>query len=283
MRILIRTSKWAIWARRLGSVAVPLVVISVLLHRFRLIGGDLFLAAAALAGTVALVAVVTACIALVRLWQTGDQGWSKALLGMALGLACLLPFAYYGALAAQYPAITDISTEDRSLLPLVFEPGTAAMPAPKMVSAADQDAIFPNVATRTYPLNQAQTFEMVRRQVQDNGWDIRFERAPTLDGAGQINAQIVTLPGWREEAVLRVTGDDQSASVDMRSVSLNAPHDFGSNGTRIEGFLTALDDAVTNLLIENPDINLPIGSEPDANTQPAAEPAEATGTEPAPP
>jgi hypothetical protein len=268
LRILIRTSKLAIWARRLGSVAVPLVVISVLLHRFRLIGGDVFLAAAALAFCVALVAVLTSLAALVRLWHTGDQGWSKALLGLALGILCLLPFAYFGSLALRYPPVTDIATTDRSLLPLVFEPGTADMPPPKVLSAAEQDAIFPNIVTRSYPLNQTQTFELIREQVEDNGWEIRAERAVSLDTVGQINAQIVTWPGWREEVVIRITGDDQSAVVDMRSVSLNAPHDFGSNGIRLESFLTNLDDTITTLLVENPDINLPVPVEPEGEVQP---------------
>lgn len=267
MRILIRTSKWAIWARRLGSVAVPLVVISVLLHRFRLIGSDLFLAAAALAGSVALAAVLASLVALVRLWRSGDQGWSKALLGLALGLLCLLPFAFYGALALRYPPVTDIATADRSLLPLVFEPGTAQMPPPKMLTAAQEAALFPNTVTRSYPLNQEQTFELVRQQVEGNGWEIKAERAPSLDAPGQINAGIVTLAGWREEAVIRVTGDDGNAIVDMRSVSLNAPHDFGSNGQRLESFLTTLDDTITTLLIENPDINLPAPIEPEGEVQ----------------
>lgn len=247
---------------------MPLVVISVLLHRFRLVGGDLFLAAAALAGLVALAAVLTALGALVRLWRTGDQGWSKALQGLALGLLCLLPFVYYGALAMQYPPVTDIGTTDRGLLPLVFEPGTAAMPPPKMLSAADQQVIFPNVATRTYPLGQTLTFGLARQQIEDNGWDIRFEREPGEGIAGQINAQIVTWAGWREEAVVRVTGDRVSATVDMRSVSLNAPHDFGSNGSRIEGFLRALDEAVTSLLLENPDANNPAPAEPEGEIEP---------------
>lgn len=247
---------------------MPLVVISVLLHRFRLVGGELFLAAAALAGLVALAAVLTGLGALVRLWQTGDQGWSKALLGLALGLLCLLPFVYHGALAAQYPAVTDIATTDRALLPLVFEPGTTAMPPPKMLAAADQEIIFPNVATRSYPLGQTQTFGLVRQQIEDYGWDIRFQREPAQGTAGQINAQVVTLAGWREEAVLRVTGDRVSATVDMRSVSLNAPHDFGSNGKRIESFLMALDQAVTTLLLENPDANNPVPAEPEGEVEP---------------
>ena len=50
----------------------------------------------------------------------------------------------------------------------------------------------------------------------------------------------------------------------MRSASLNAQHDFGSNGTRIEEFLTALDEAVTTLLRDNPNANQPIEAEPEA-------------------
>jgi len=265
LRILIRTSKTAIWAHRLGSVAVPLLLISVLLHRLQLIVGDVFLAAAGAAGLVALLAVLVALVALVRLWFSGDQGWGKALQGLLLGALCVAPFGYYTALALHYPPVTDIATTDRGLLPLMFEPGTAAMPPPKLLSAATIATIFPNVASRDYPLGAAQTYEVIKRQVEDNGWDIRLDRAPTPEGGvGQLNAQIMTLPGWREEAVLRVTGDATSAKVDMRSASLNAPHDFGSNGERIELFLTALDDAVTILLRDNPNANQPVEIEPDA-------------------
>lgn len=264
MRILIRTSKWAILARRLGSIAVPLVIISVLLHRFRLITSDLFLVAALLAGLVALLAVCTALIALARLWQTGDQGWGRALAGLVFGTLCLLPFGWYGQLMLAYPAVTDISTIDRGLMPLVFEPGTQAMPPPQMLSAAELAAIFPNVETRTYPLGLVPTFALVETLVAQNGWDVRLRREP--GEVGQVNAQIVTLPGWREEAVIRVTGGPTNSVVDMRSASLNALHDFGSNGERIESFMAALDNAVTTLLRDNPNANQPPDAEPETAT-----------------
>ncbi|UJW85333.1 DUF1499 domain-containing protein [Devosia sp. SL43] len=264
MRILIRTSKWSIWARRLGSVAGPLVIISVALHRFRLITSDLFLVAAAAACIVALAALLVSLIALARLWQTGDQGWSRALTGLVFGLLCLAPFAWYGNLAMRYPAVTDIATIDRGLMPLVFEPGTAAMPPPKLLTTAEMAAVFPNVETRTYPLGQTQTFALVQALVADNGWDIRLLREPTdTFGPAQINAQIMTIPGWREEAVVRVTGTATTSTVDMRSASLNAIHDFGANGLRIEDFLSALDDAVTTLLRDNPNANQPVEVEPE--------------------
>lgn len=275
MRILIRTSKWSIWARRLGSVAVPLVIISVLLHRFRLITSDLFLAAAAAAGIVALAAVFVSMIALARIWQTGDRGWSRALSGLVFGLLCLAPFAWYGSLALRYPPVTDIATTDRGLLPLVFEPGTSAMPPPKLLTTPEIVVVFPNVETRTYPLGQSQTFALVQALVAGNGWDIRMLREPTASfDPAQINAQIMTIPGWREEAVLRITGTATTSVVDMRSASLNALHDFGANGRRIEAFLTALDDAVTTLLRDNPNANQPVEVEPEAVEGEAAPEAE---------
>ena len=263
MRILIRTSKTAIWARRLGSVAVPLVIISVLLHRLRVITSDLFLVVAVAAAIVALLAVLLAVLALARLWQSGDQGWSRALVGLFFGTVCLIPFAWYGNLVLRYPPVTDIATTDRSLMPLMFEPGTSAMPAPKLLPKADIAKVFPNVESRTYPLGQAQTFAVVQALVRDSGWDIRMEREPTgALGPALINAQIMTIPGWREEVVLRIAGTASASVVDMRSASLNALHDFGDNGLRIEQFLTSLDDAVTTLLRDNPNANQPIEADP---------------------
>jgi hypothetical protein len=279
VRILIRTSRWATWARRLGSVAVPLVIISVALHWLRLITSDLFLVAALAAGAVALLAVLTALIALARLWQTGDQGWGRALAGLFLGALSLLPYGWYGGLMLRYPAVTDIATTDRGPMPLVFEPGTQAMPPPKMLSAAEMAATFPNVETRSYPLGLVPTFGLIRSMVAERGWDVRLLREPEPGSdLGQLNAQIVTLPGWREEAVIRVTGGLTNSVVDMRSASLNALHDFGSNGLRIEDFLAALDEGVTTLLRDNPNANQPAEAEPEV--APVGTEAEAGGGSP---
>jgi hypothetical protein len=49
----------------------------------------------------------------------------------------------------------------------------------------------------------------------------------------------------------------------MRSASINAPHDFGSNGTRIERFMVNLDNEVTTLLRDNPNVNQPTTEEDD--------------------
>ncbi len=259
MRILIRTSKWAIWARRLGSVAVPFVIIAVLLHRLGIIPSELFLVVILAGGLLAMLAVLIALIALARLWWTGDKGWGLALAGLFFGLVTLVPYGFYGQLLLRYPPVTDIATADRANMPLLFDPAMANMPTPRMLSAAEMAARFPNVERRTYPLGLVPAFGVVQDLVAGNGWEIGLLREPTPGvDVGQLNARIITLPGWREEVVIRVTGTDTSSVVDMRSASLNALHDFGSNGQRIEGFLQALDDAVTTLLRDNPNANAPL-------------------------
>lgn len=258
MRILIRTSKWAIWARRLASLAVPLVVLPILLHRLGIIRSPEFVAATLVAGGLAGAATLASLIALVRLWYTGDQGWGRAIAGLFLGLFCLLPFAWYGQLALRYPHVTDIATTDRAALPLVFDPDTRAMPPPVLLSATDQAEHFPNVTTRVYPLDVVQLFTLAERLVEGQGWDVRLRREPNgTSDPGRLNARIITLEGWREEVALRIAPTPSGAAVDMRSVSLDAPFDFGSNGNRISDFLVTLDTEITALLRDNPTINQP--------------------------
>ncbi len=264
MRIKIRTSKWAIWARRLGSVAIPLVVLPVLMHREGFIDAAAFLVLILFAGAIAALAVLVSLGALVRLWFSGDQGWARALVGLFLGLVCLAPFGWYGALSLRYPPVNDLATAPRSVLPLIFEPDTAAMPPPRLLLPEQQETVFPNAATRGYPLDVIQIFALVDHLVTANGWEVRRRIEPLNALAeGRINARILTLPGWREEVVLLIRPTAQGGRVDMRSASIGAPVDFGSNGNRISDFLVALDDEVTALLRDNPSINEPAPAEED--------------------
>ena len=264
MRIVIRTSRSAIWARRLSSVALPLLILPVIMHRERLLDSAAFLPVILFAGIVAALTVLVSIFALGRLWHTGDQGWSRALAGLFLGGLCLAPFLWYASRAMTYPPVTDIATIARAELPLVFEPDTAQLPPPKVLTQTEQQRLFPNATTRTYPLDIIQLFALVDRMVQAQGWDVRQRREPIEAGEiGRINARIITIPGWREEAVLRVTEIEGGSAVDMRSASIGAPHDFGSNGSRIARFMVTLDNEVTTLLRDNPNVNQPVAEEDD--------------------
>ena len=259
MRILIRTSKWAIWARRLASFSLPLLVIPVLLHRQRLIESDTFHTMLAVALVVVVTTVLTGLVALIRLWFTGDKGWDRALVALVVGLACLAPFGWASMMAARYPQATDVATADRQRLPLLLDKATSAMSQPVRLSPSTLEIAFPNVKTRTYPLNAQQVYDVALQLIEERGWQVLARNRPaTAESEGRINARVTTLLGWLDDVVVAVAGGEEGAGIDMRSVSLAASHDLGANGRRVEEYLAAFDTQVTELLRDNPNITEPI-------------------------
>lgn len=262
MRILIRTSKWAIWARRFGSLALPLTIIPVFLHREQMITSSDFAVIEAVAAGVAALAVGLALGAFGRLWMTGDQGWSKAGWGLFFGIVCLLPFAYLGYEAVQYPMVNEVTTDVVDPLPLT----SSVRVAPTSPELRDKiEATFPNVRTRSYPIEATEMFSIIEDLVDARGWEVRTRRAPpTALDVGQINAISMSILGWRDEVAIRVAGTAQGSTIDMRSVPLSGFHDFGENGRRIEEFLLALDQKITLTLRDAPQG----ASTPDTETPP---------------
>jgi hypothetical protein len=275
MRILIRTSKWAIWARRLAGFALPLVVLPVFMHRERLIDSAAFHVVEIAAAAVALLGLLVSIAAFIRLWNSGDRGWDRAVFGFIVSLICLAPFAWATFEASRHPLVLDVSTDAQNPLPLVT---AEARPLPSVEALLEVETAFPNVTTRTYPLNAVQMFEIIGQLVLDRGWEIRHRRVPTsVLGLGRINAIATTLLGWRDEVAIRVTGDPTGSTVDMRSVSLAAIHDLGSNGQRIEEFLVALDTEVTLLMRDNPAAVQPLEGVTEEPAEPVEEGAEGGG------
>lgn len=245
MRILIRTSKWAIWSRRFGSFAVPITVLPILLHRERLLESPSFVTIEYIALAVAGLAVFLAIGAYARLWVTGDQGWAKATWGLFFGLLCLAPFGYLGVEVYRYPRISEIDT-DPARPPVLREARPEPNTPAQLAAIASK---FPNAQSRSYPIEATQMFALVREMIEQRGWEERTRRSPqTALDEGQINAIAMSLLGWRDEVAVRVTGDAQGSDVAMRSAPLHQWHDFGENGRRVEEFLLALDQRVTLLL-----------------------------------
>lgn len=250
MRILVRTSKWAVWARRFGALALPLAVIPVLLHRGHLITSDNFVAIETTAMGLAAIAVAMAIVAFVRLWYTGDQGWGRAAVAFIFGVVCLLPAGFFAWQAMRIPASPDVSTDFGAPPVLVsFIESRFIGPAER----ARIEAAYPNARSRTYPIEAPQMFEVVGRLIDSEGWEPRATRAPLgpLD-TGQYNAVVTTLLGFSQEVAVRVAGSADGATVDMRSASLSGFPDFGENGQRVEAFLLELDNQVTLMLRNAP-------------------------------
>lgn len=246
MRILIRTSKWAIWARRFGSLAVPLTVVPVLLHREQFMSSADFAVVESVAAGVAALALILGLSAYVRLWITGDQGWGKATWGLFFAIVCLAPFGYLALQATRYPLVNEVATNFGDPLPL-----SSSIRVVPTGAAMQQliDTTFPNARTRTYPIEATQMFATIEDMADQRGWEVRTRREPpTALDSGQINAISVSIFGFRDEVAIRVSGTPSGSTVDMRSVPLSGFHDFGENGRRVEEFLLALDQQITLML-----------------------------------
>lgn len=251
MRIIIKTSKWAIWARRLGGFALPLLIIPVIMHREAMLETDDFEALLVLGTAIAALALLFGLIAIVTLWFSGDRGWGRAFAGTILGAICLAPAAYAAYEYARYPVVLEMSTDLDNRPDLVAE-----IAADRTDRAALEQAqiAFPNARTRQYQIAAPVLFGLVRDLVQAQGWEIIMIRAPAdAASSGQINANVKTFFGWTDEVALRIEPDVDGVTVAMRSASLtNIHHDLGGNGRRVEAFLIALDNAVTVYLRDMP-------------------------------
>lgn len=254
MRILTRTSRLASWARRFGSFALPLAVIPILLHRNQTINSDTFLAIETLAIIVAAFALLFGLAAYIRLWFTGDMGWGRATSGVIMGGICLTPLIGIAYFSQMYPVTADVATNGGQSLEMVrFEGG-------QRIEALAQDEVvrvFPNAVAREYPVRVNDLFRLVAAEVTNRGWEVLRREPPLLDLVeGQINALEFTWLGFSDEIAVRVVANGESTQLVMRSGSLFGIHDLGKNGRRIESFMLAMDEAVTNILRNAPLTNV---------------------------
>ncbi|MEP7240240.1 MAG: DUF1499 domain-containing protein [Devosia sp.] len=246
MRILVRTSKWAVWSRRLATLALPLVIIPIFLHRSRIIASNDFILVEAVALSVAGIAFIAAIVAFVRLWFTGDQGWGRAVVALLFSLLCLGPVAFLAWETLHYPEAADVTT-DFANPPQLRSFVTARFVTPE--ERARIEAAFPNARSRNYPIAAPQMFDVVSDLIDDRGWELRSKREPqTPLDSGELNALVTTILGFRQEVAIRLVGSPDGATIIMRSASLTNFPDFGENGQRIEAFLLDLDNQVTLML-----------------------------------
>lgn len=250
MRILIRTSRLAIWSRRLAGFAFPVLVLSIALHRGAVMPTDLFETCLLIAFILAGLAVGLGLSAWIRLWYTGDRGWGRASAGIFVGLLTLAPFGYAVYLVLGYPSTADVSTDsiDPPTLIVDYAGTPATLLEPETIASR-----FPHLVTRNYQLDAAIVYELAGQIALRQNWEMERAFPPVAGGEGQFNAIDTTWLGWRDEVAVRVSGVQGGAEVAMRSAS-TAPvwHDLGHNGRRIEAFMLALDAEVTTVLREGP-------------------------------
>ncbi len=106
-----RTSRAALWSRRIALFSFVLFVISGLGHRQGLVETNGFLWILALVAALALGALILVAASFRGIWSRGDGGGRSAALAFVVALAVLTPYGVLAAKSLVYPRLNDISTD----------------------------------------------------------------------------------------------------------------------------------------------------------------------------
>ena len=246
-----RRSRSAAWSARLSRFTVPVLIITVLGHRFDLIDTPSGLALLAACWAGAAMALLLAVNALRAIWRLGLTGMREALTGVLLSVPVLAIPIYFVVLLGQYPRLNDIATD--TIDPPRFEAAatlraTGANPVsyPGEEAARRQIAAYPELRPFRASVSLAEAYDAVHSVVQDRGWRIIAEEPPAEDAtSARIEAVARTLlMGFKDDVVIRIRMQDVGVRVDIRSASRYGLHDFGTNARRIQAFLFALREEI---------------------------------------
>ena len=247
----VRTSRAALWSRRLGSIAVPILLVTLIEHRADLIETAYALVLVGIASALGVAALLLSAYGFHVIWERGFVGAKSASLGVVYGLLALTPAMLGGYAAATHPTLSDISTDwnDPPLyreVAFVRAGSSNGVEPPSVDKIQLQKAVYPDIVTRRFGIGTEQLFNAAKKVVDRNGWKVLQEVVPKEDGdRGRIEAEAHTqVLGAQEDVVIRILADSAGAHLDMRSSSRFGTHDLGQNAERIRRFFAALDAAV---------------------------------------
>jgi uncharacterized protein (DUF1499 family) len=244
-----KTVHEGLWARRMALFFVQLLILTVLLHRF----GSLATPAALNLLTVSIgglvLAIVVALVGIVRIWFGGQTGAGAAFAAIAIALIGLALPLYYLSQFFLLPRLNDVETTPRQ--PMQFSQLAAQRPAdanrivePDLATAEIQEKAYPDLRPMELERSATETFDIVHEAVKRIGWTIVLNEPPG-EQPGRIEATDRTMiMGFTDDALIRVTGDDTRAFIDVRSVSRYGMHDLGANADRIRALFAEVKAAL---------------------------------------
>jgi hypothetical protein len=268
-----QVSRLALLARRLAIFAIPVALLAVIIERAGLLEIIPVLATFGAALALALLAILVAIIALIRIWFDGREGTRNAVVAIFVSLLLLAYPAYLGIKAYQLPMIYDITTDPYD--PPRFEAVARLRTREANPVAYNglatyqlQHAAYPDVDALIVATTPQAAFDAALSVVTKRKWRVVDARAPQAGRRDGLIEAIALSPvmGFRDDVVVRIRAVPNAARIDVRSASRYGWHDFGTNAARVVSLMEDIDDAAT------PD-------KPEQPVRKAQKPAKATGKE----
>lgn len=227
------------WTSRLAFFSVGVLLAAIFLHRVFSMPTPTAIHLAIAAYVVAAFAVLLGLYAAVGIWMRGGAGTSRVVAGLVTGTVMLAAPVVLWLSFERLPQINDLTTDTASPPPFVklatlrgVGANKAAYPGESF--ARQQSAAYPDLQPLVIERSSEEMFEVVGEALRRQKLTIVREEPPEGGRPGAIEAVERTLVlGFYDDVAIRVTGDDQSARVDLRSASRFGRHDLGRNAERL--------------------------------------------------
>ncbi|MDA0655349.1 MAG: DUF1499 domain-containing protein [Proteobacteria bacterium] len=192
-----------------------------------------------------LAALVSLVGAVMTRENMGERSFQLAVIGLIAGaLVVYLPYNYKAQKKGN-PRLSDITTDTVS--PPNFVAAAEARKSDKRSKLSTkyggakfaklQKKGYPDIKTVTFATSPDKVFDVALDLVKDRGWEMHASNKKE----GHIEAMPTTFWfGFRDDMVIRVKGDGNSAKFDMRSASRCCKNDWGTNARRIRSFVDDL-------------------------------------------
>lgn len=197
---------------------------------------------AALVG--AAIAVALGLIAGVNIWRNGGDGTARIVVGLAVAMILLSGPLVVMAMAQHYPALYDVSTDAQSPPPfdvLSLSRTRAENPGTYQPAFAEQQArAYPDLRPMTLNRSQTEAFDLVVDALKRQSLTIVREQEPNPEtgAAGFIEAVDRSLIlGLYGDIAVRVSGNTETARIDLRSASRYGRLDLGQNAERLRSLM----------------------------------------------
>jgi hypothetical protein len=248
------------WASRLALFFAAVLPIALFLHRLFGLPTPVALNIAAACFAGAALVVVMAFVAGLDIWVTGRQGAARVVVATMVASVILAIPAGLFVVSRNWPAINDITTDpkdppDISDAEKLRGSGSNPTTYPADRFAALQQASYPDIKTLVVPRPAEETFELVLQAVAKLKMRSSYESPPNEEpgAAGVVEIVDRTMVfGFSDDVAIRITGDDSTSQVDVRSASRYGKSDFGRNAERVRSILKEIGNRL-EASVPNPD------------------------------
>jgi Protein of unknown function (DUF1499) len=254
-----RTSRLALWARRVALFSLAAATLSVVIVHSGLleIGPALVTFGASLA--LAVIALLLAFAAFISIWKDGHSGIGASLGAIGIALLLLAYPAYIAVKARHLPWIHDVTTDP--IDPPRYDTLARARPRDAnsaiyagLATAEQQLAAYPDIEPVDGDIGTRSAYDAALAVINRHRWRVVEARPPDQGRQeGRIEAVARTpIMGFRDDVVVRIRPFESGSRVDVRSSSRYGLFDFGANAARVRTLLEQIEGEFAHYAPDEP-------------------------------